>query len=80
MTREGEIVWEYRTPHRDEEGRPAALRIQRLPPSILERIPTEPPPPNAARQPPAALPAGTSSERPNERPAHEDATRIAPTG
>jgi hypothetical protein len=29
VTPEGEIVWEYRTPHRDSKQRPAALRIER---------------------------------------------------
>ncbi len=38
ITREGEIVWEYRTPHRDDEGHPAALRIARYPESVLARL------------------------------------------
>ena len=33
VTPEGEVVWEYRTPYRNEENKPAALRIERYPPS-----------------------------------------------
>ena len=32
VTPEGDVVWEYRTPYRNEEGRAAALRIERYPP------------------------------------------------
>ena len=33
VTPEGEVVWEYRTSYRNEENRPAALRIERYPSS-----------------------------------------------
>jgi len=36
VTRDGEIVWEYRTPHRNEKGQPAALWIERYQPASLE--------------------------------------------
>ena len=32
VTPEGEVVWDYRTPHRNEKSQPAALRIERYPP------------------------------------------------
>jgi len=38
VTQEGEIVWEYRTPHRNEKGQPAALWIRRYPLASLERF------------------------------------------
>lgn len=38
VTPEGEIVWEYRTPHRDENGHRAVLRAQRYPASFIEPL------------------------------------------
>jgi outer membrane protein assembly factor BamB len=38
ITRDGEIVWEYRTPHRNEKAQPAALWIERLQPTRLEGL------------------------------------------
>jgi hypothetical protein len=35
VTPEGEIVWEYRTPHRNEESKPAGIRVERYPPSAI---------------------------------------------
>ncbi len=35
VTPEGDVVWEYRTPHRNEKNQPAALRIERYPPSEI---------------------------------------------
>ena len=35
VTPEGDVVWEYRTPHRNEESQPAALRVERYLPSEL---------------------------------------------
>jgi hypothetical protein len=35
VTSGGEIVWDYRTPHRTEKGRTAVLRIESLPASTL---------------------------------------------
>jgi outer membrane protein assembly factor BamB len=29
VTPEGDVVWDYRTPHRNEESQPAALRVER---------------------------------------------------
>ncbi len=38
VTREGEIVWEYRTPHRNEKGQLAALWVERYQPASLEGL------------------------------------------
>lgn len=38
VTPDGEIVWEYRTPHRDDEGRPAVFRAERYPPSSVDPL------------------------------------------
>jgi hypothetical protein len=38
VTPGGEIVWEYRTPHRNEKGQPAALRIERYSPSEIPAL------------------------------------------
>jgi hypothetical protein len=35
VTPEAEIVWEYRTPHRNEKNQPAAFRVERYPPSEI---------------------------------------------
>jgi hypothetical protein len=32
---EGDVVWEYRTPHRNQKSQPAALRVERYPPSEI---------------------------------------------
>ena len=39
VTPEGDVVWEYRTPYRNEEGRAAALRIERYPPRWFSEAP-----------------------------------------
>lgn len=36
VTPEGEVVWEYRTPHLDDEGRRAVLRAYHYPTSFIE--------------------------------------------
>jgi outer membrane protein assembly factor BamB len=38
VTPEGEVVWEWRTPHRNQEARPAVLCIERYPPAIPEGL------------------------------------------
>ena len=38
VTPAGEIVWEYRTPHRDGEGHRAVLRAQRYPASFIDPL------------------------------------------
>lgn len=38
VTPEGDVVWEYRTPYRDEEGRRAVLRAERYPRSFVEPL------------------------------------------
>jgi hypothetical protein len=35
VTPEGEVVWEYRTPHRGKKNQPAALRVERYSPSEI---------------------------------------------
>jgi len=35
VTPEGDVVWDYRTTHRNEKNQPAALRIERYPPSEI---------------------------------------------
>lgn len=36
VTQDGEIVWEYRTPHRNEKAQPAALWVERFQPASPE--------------------------------------------
>lgn len=38
VTPDGEIVWEYRTPHRDDKGHRAVLRAERYPKSFVELL------------------------------------------
>lgn len=38
VTPQGEIVWEYRTPHRDAKGHRAVLRAERYPASFIEPL------------------------------------------
>jgi hypothetical protein len=38
VTRDGEVVWEWRTPHRNQEAQPAVLWIERYPPASLEGL------------------------------------------
>ena len=38
VTPEGEIVWQYRTPHRDAQGHRAVVRAQRYPASFIEPL------------------------------------------
>ncbi len=49
VTPDGEIVWEYRTPHRNEEGQRAALRIERYPESAVAALLGDPAGPEAPR-------------------------------
>jgi outer membrane protein assembly factor BamB len=37
VTPEGEVVWEYRTPYRNEKSQPAIFRVERYPPSATLR-------------------------------------------